>query len=214
MKLTLYYMPIARSLVPYVTLTEAGAEFEVRALDYSKRQHLSPEFSKLNPARKVPLLVIDGEPLSESVAIQLWIARQYPSAMLLPAEPMKEFKAISLISWCAFGMHPLIKRISGTSQVCSLPGAEDSVRQIAQEQLIKNYKIADKLLDGREFFFDHFTTADAHFFWCLRRGAQLNLPLGRFPHCLAHFERMRQRPSVRKLLTYEKAVLAAFAQSA
>jgi glutathione S-transferase len=134
--------------------------------------------------------------------------------MLLPAELMKEFKAISLISWCAFGMHPLIKRITDTSVMCNLPGGDGSVRQIAREQLMENYAIADKLLDGREFFFDHFTTADAHFFWCFRRGAQLNLPLGRFPHCLAHFERMQQRTSVRKLLAYEKDVLAAFAQDA
>ncbi|MDB5864833.1 MAG: hypothetical protein JWO70_2639, partial [Betaproteobacteria bacterium] len=30
MKLTLYYAPMTCALVPYVTLTEAGAEFDVR----------------------------------------------------------------------------------------------------------------------------------------------------------------------------------------
>jgi glutathione S-transferase len=56
----------------------------------------------------------------------------------------------------------------------------------------------------REWFFDHFTAADAHFFWCFRRGTQFNLDVSAFKNCVAHFERMKQRPSVRKLLAYEE----------
>jgi hypothetical protein len=33
-------------------------------------------------------------------------------------------------------------------------------------------------------------------------------------NCMAHFERMQQRPSVRKLLAYEQEVQTAFAQAA
>ena len=65
------------------------------------------------------------------------------------------------------------------------------------------FKIADDLLAGREFFFDHFTAPDAHFFWCQRRARQFELDLSGFKHCTAHFERMMQRPSVQKLLAFE-----------
>ena len=34
-----------------------------------------------------PLLIVDGRVLSESVAIQTWIARTFPQAKLLPADP-------------------------------------------------------------------------------------------------------------------------------
>ena len=64
------------------------------------------------------------------------------------------------------------------------------MRRLAQEQLFENYGIADNLLAGREFFFYHFTAADAHFFWCFRRGTQFNLDLSPFANCLAHFGRM------------------------
>jgi glutathione S-transferase len=73
-----------RGLVPYVALTEAGAPFEVRAVDFSKGKHLTAEFLHLNPQHKVPVLVIDGEPLTENVAILQWIAQRYPAAQLLP----------------------------------------------------------------------------------------------------------------------------------
>ena len=88
------------------------------------------------------------------------------------------------------------------------------MRQLAVEQLFEQYKIADEKLAAREWFFDQFTAVDAHFFWCFRRGTQFNLDLSQFRNCLAHFERMRQRPSVQKLLAYEQEVQTAFAQAA
>ena len=51
-------------------------------------------------------------------------------------------------------------------------------------------------------------------FWCFRRGTQFNLDVSAFKNCVAHFERMKQRPSVRKLLAYEEEVQTAFAQAA
>ena len=197
-----------------MTLTEAGALFEVRPLDFAKLQHMAPEYLAVNPKHKVPVLVIDGQPLSENVAIQIWIARNFPAARLLPTRPFDELRAISLLAWCASGIHPFVFRIFAPRRCCDLPGAEDSVRRLAQEQLFENYKIADDMLAGREFFFDHFTAADAHFFWCFRRGVQLGLDLAPFAHCRAHFERLQQRPSVRKVLAYEAEVQSQFARAA
>ena len=64
MRLLLYYAPNACSLVPYVTLTEAGAPFEIRPLNFRKSQHMTAEYLQINPKHKVPTLVIDGSPRS------------------------------------------------------------------------------------------------------------------------------------------------------
>src|SRR6516225_9388012 len=149
MQLILYYAPNACSLVPYVTLTEAGAPFEVHPLNFRKSQHMTPEYLRLNPKHKVPVLVIDGEPLTENVAIQIWIARNFPSAQLLPSSPMQELQAISLLAWCASGLHPFIFRIFAPRRCCDLPGAEESVCRLAQEQLFENYRIANGMLADR-----------------------------------------------------------------
>ena len=85
---------------------------------------------------------------------------------------------------------------------------------LLRSKLFENYQIADDKLADREWFFDHFTAVDAHFFWCFRRGTQFDLDLSQFENCLAHFERMKKRPSVRKLLAYEQDVLTTFAQAA
>jgi glutathione S-transferase len=214
MSLILYYAPNACSLVPYVTLTEAGAAFEIRPLNFRRGQHTSAEYLALNPKHKVPLLVINGTLLTENVAIQMWIARQFPAAKLLPTEPMQELQAVSLLAWCASGIHPFLSRINSPPRVCDMPGSEESVKRLAQQQLFENYHIADDRLVGRDWFFDHFTAVDAHFFWCFRRGTQFGLDLAQFTNCSAHFARMQQRPSVQRLLAYEAAVVQEFVQAA
>lgn len=214
MNVALYYAPNTCALAPFVTLTEAGAEFTPRAVNMRKRQHMSPEYLELNPKHKVPVLVVDGKPLTENVAIQVWINRTFPDANLLPKTPWDEVKAISLLAWCASGIHPHLSRINNPSKFCDMPEAEDGVRRIAVEQLFETFALADRMLAGRAFFFDYFTAPDAHFFWCFRRASQFDLDLSAFGNCAAHFERMKTRASVQKLFAYEKQVQAEFARTA
>ena len=94
MEIALYIAPNTCALVPFVTLTEAKAKFEPRPLNFRKRQHLTPDYLKVNPRHKVPALVVDGKVLTENVAIQAWIARTYPEAKLLPADPWQQVKEI------------------------------------------------------------------------------------------------------------------------
>jgi glutathione S-transferase len=214
MDILLYYAPVACSLVPYVTLSEAKANFQVRPINLRKQEQKSADYLKLNPKHKVPLLVVDGRPLTENVAIQMWIAHAFPQAKLLPADPWQQLEAISMLAWCASGIHPYLSRIHAPPRVCDLPGAEESVRRLAAEQVLENYAIAEHLLAGRDYFFDHFTAADVHFFWCLRRGMQFKLDLSAFPNCAAHFERLKSRPSVQKVLAFEDTIERQFATAA
>src|SRR5262249_16145457 len=119
-----------------------------------------------------------------------------------------------IMSWCASGIHPFLARINSPPRVCDVSGSDESVRKLAAGQLYENFQIADDLLAGREYFFDHFTAADAHFFWCFRRGTQFELDLSKYKSCQAHFERLQKRPSVQQCLAHEKTVQAQFARAA
>ncbi len=217
MKLTLYYAPVTCAMVPYINLTEALAAFDVVPVDMSRSRHHSPEYLKLNPKHKVPVLVIDGEPLTENVAINLWIARTFPAARLTPADPKQELKAISLMAWCASGIHAALTPNNSPARYCDLPGSEESVKQCAQKLLDESFAIADGLLAGREWFFDHFTAVDSYFFWTFLRATRFDLKyldLAKFGNCMAHLARMKQRPSVQALLAFEKRTQEAFAKAA
>ena len=79
--------------------------------------------------------------------------------------------------------------------------------------VFEDLKIADELLAGREWFFDHFTAVDAYFFWCLRRAMSFKLDVSAFKNCASHLERMKQRASVQKVLAFEKQVQETFANA-
>ena len=211
MKLTLYYAPLTCALVPFVTLTEAGAEFSVENLNTRTNQHRTPGFLALNPKHKVPVLVVDGEPLTENVAIQIWIARQFPQARLLPADPWQEVQAISRMAWFASTVHPHLTPNARPENYCDLPGSEQSVRRVGNRLLFEDFAVAERTLAAREWFFEHFTAVDAYFFWCFRRAASFDLDLSAFPQCRSHFERVGARASVARVLAHERAVRAAFA---
>lgn len=51
-----------------------------------KGENNGAAYLKISPKGKVPTLLIDGEPLTENVAIQLWIAKQFPDARLMPGD--------------------------------------------------------------------------------------------------------------------------------
>jgi glutathione S-transferase len=195
-------------------VTEGGRAVRDPPAEFAQVAAHGTRVFSLNPKHKVPVLVIDGSPLTENVAIQTWIHQNFPAVKLLPADPMQEIHAISLMAWCASAINPFLSRINSPVRVCDLPGADESVRRLAVQQLFEQYKIADEKLAAREWFFDQFTAVDVHFFWCFCRGTQFNLDLSQFKNCMAHFERMQQRPSVQKLLAYEQEVQMAFAQAA
>lgn len=211
MKLTLAYSPVACSLVPYVLLTEAGAKFDTLNINMSRDQNHSPEYLRINPKGKVPTLIIDGYALTENVAIQIWISRIFPQARLLPEDPLDQAKAISIMSWCAAGLHPKITQQARPERYCSIEGTADNVKALGSESLFEMLAIADEMLAGREWFLDLFSCADVYFYWVFRRSGFLKPDLARFSHCVAHMQRMEKRPSVQKHLVFEAEVKAQFA---
>ncbi|HEY9101373.1 glutathione S-transferase [Chitinimonas sp.] len=69
-------------------LTLCGVNYElVEATPWERSPGLD-ELRRLNPLAQVPTLQLpDGTVLTESVAILLWLAEQYPAAALLPDNP-------------------------------------------------------------------------------------------------------------------------------
>src|SRR5437868_5644486 len=69
MDLRLYFSPGACSRVPMIALEEIGQPFDTRLVAFMKGEHRTAEYLALNPAGKVPLLVADGRPVTQNVAI-------------------------------------------------------------------------------------------------------------------------------------------------
>ena len=82
--LTLYGAPPTRALRVIWLLNELGLKYEMRPVDILAGETKSEEFRNLNPAAKVPVLVDGDIVLTESAAIQLFLAEKHPESRLIP----------------------------------------------------------------------------------------------------------------------------------
>ncbi len=213
MKLKLAYCPTACSMAPYILLKEASADFETMDINLGKGEHLTPEYLRINPKGKVPALIVDGKPLTENLAIQLWIAQAYPQANLMPKDSFDYFKAISVMSWCGSGIHPKLTQQARPERYSNLPSSAESIKSLGSDAMFELFAIANEMLTDREWFFDHFTCADAYFCWCFKRGAAFGRDQSVFEHCQNHMTRMEQRASVKALMMHDEEVKIHFSQT-
>lgn len=83
-RITFYHNPRSRAAMVHWMLEEAGADYDIRLIDFEKGENKSPEFLAINPMGKLPAIVVDGTVITETPAIIAWIADAYPAAKLAP----------------------------------------------------------------------------------------------------------------------------------
>jgi len=105
--LTLYFAPGSSSMAVHIALHEVGAAFDARPMSFNKQDMRSAAFRTVNPAGKVPTLMIDGRPLTEVAGCLFYLARRFPEAKLLPVGDIEaEAQAVSWMSFIASTVHP------------------------------------------------------------------------------------------------------------
>lgn len=81
----LYYNPQSRAVIAKWMLDECDAQYEIVPIDFTKREHKTPEFLKINPAGKLPALEDGAAKIFEGAAICLYLGDKFPAAKLAPA---------------------------------------------------------------------------------------------------------------------------------
>ncbi|WP_119155344.1 glutathione S-transferase family protein [Caldimonas tepidiphila] len=203
--LTLYFSPGACSRVSLIALEEAGATYRAQPVVLARGEHSTAEFRSLNPKGRVPVLVTGEGVLTETVAILAWLAQRFPAAALLPAsDPWAQAQALSLLSWCASGLHPLIFRARMPQRVCDLPDAAGRVQALACAELAAQLQVAeDRLECGPWLAGARWSVADAYLFWAWGRACDAGIAPEAFPRLREHAGRMALRPSVQRALLRE-----------
>lgn len=82
---TLYYFPSNASAAPHMLLEEIGADHELVLVDKKAGAQKAPDYLKLNPTGRIPVLIDDGQVIYESAAIMLHLVDQHPQAGMAPA---------------------------------------------------------------------------------------------------------------------------------
>src|SRR5262245_63173890 len=141
--LTLFFAPGSSSMAPHIALHEIGVPFATTPLSFANKEHRSQAYLRLNPEGKVPMLLIEGRPLTEVAAILFYLARRFPAAQLLPTNDIEaEAHVISWMSFIAATLHP--------------------ARRQGIEHARAVYTIANRRLGNRTWAVGDYSIADIH----------------------------------------------------
>ncbi len=171
-----------RTLRAHWILHELKLEYERRPIGSRTGETRMPEFTKLNPREKIPLLQDRELTLAESAAIVTYLAETYgKSTGLLPAASSPERAAY--YEWCFFTMTELdahtlyvIRKHTGLPE---LYGEAPNAVRAAREGFKKQVGVADQALARKGPFIlgDTFTGADILLTTCLTWADRYELPL-------------------------------------
>jgi glutathione S-transferase len=206
----LYYSPGACSLGIHVILEEIGKPYELARVDLQKQEQYGPDFTKLNPKSKVPTLMRDdGSVLTEFPAIATWLARTNPDKGLMPGDAEGEARALEAMDYVVSTMHMHgFSRMFRPTNYAPSDADHDKVKARGREIMEKGLELMSKALEGKDYVVGKFSVADAALFYVeFWAAARMKMPLPK--NCAAHYERMKNRPAVKRALDQEGLAAAA-----
>ena len=196
--LTLWGMGTVRQLRPHWMLAEMGLEYEYFPVHPRSGETLKPEFLKINPRHKVPVLRHGERIITESAAIIQYLSEAFdpPAGMYVPRDAIGR---VRLNEWCYFIVSELdatslylIRRHLGLKHIYGeAPRAVEEARKYFSEQL---GAVADRVAANGPFLLPAgFSVADILMITCLDWAVDEKIELP--APAAAYRDRLRQRPA-------------------
>jgi glutathione S-transferase len=213
MKLELYFGPGACSFVPHVALeairAATGTDFEPRLVKLHRDEHKTPEYLAINPDAQVPVLVVDGRPLTQIVAICDFLDRSFPQAGLLPTEPSARAHAMSQFAWMNNTVHPTFTHVYRAGEFAESDAAKAEVRAMAAARLRRHLARIQGWVAAAAPYWngERVSPHDAYAFTLLRWGGFAGIDPKSLPGYLAYVERVMAAPPVAAALARERIAL-------
>lgn len=190
----LYGLGPTRSLRALWALQELDAEFEFVRVNILAGENLHPDFLRLNPAGKLPVLVDGDLVLTESAAIVMYLAEKYGDKGLMPADLKERAQAYR---WSLFAVTELEQPLWRIAKHKFLYPEDKRLPEdiaLAREEFAAMAAVLDRHMDGRAFIVgDNITVADCVTAYVLDWGNENGL-IDSFPNLKAYLERMYARP--------------------
>ena len=183
-------------------LEELGLPYEAKPLDMGgAREHKSEAFLRKNPNGKVPVLVDGDFTIWESLAINHYLADRYRPEML--GRDARERGLVQQWSiWALAELQPPLVELIIQKLFMPPEKRSEAVIAKAREKLPPMLAVLDGELAGREQLVGGtFSLADLNVASVVNIAAAMEFDLKPFAAAQTWFDRIRERPSYRKLMS-------------
>ncbi len=194
--LRLYGAARSRAVRTLWMLGELGLSYDHK--DYLPRapETRTPEFRALNPNGRVPVIDDDGFVLSESMAINLYLAKKHKSP-LYPSDPANEALAWQWSLWETDRLdRQLVNYVRHTTE---FPEAErkKEIAEAAWQQVTESFDVLEAALAKAEWLAGPaFSVGDLNVAAALYRA--LWIDTGKWPRTQAWLHRCWERPAAKR----------------
>jgi glutathione S-transferase len=174
--------------------------YERVTLNLAKKDQKRPEFLKLNPYGKVPVIDDDGRILFESCIINEYLDEKYPNPPLMPKEPYLRGRGRVLVDYALNYTHEPYWALRGEMLK---PEAERNAAVVDQKRqsLRELLRYLEDALADKNYFLGEFSLADIAIVpRFLRMETYIALPAPTLPRLGDWLKRVKDRPSVRAIL--------------
>jgi len=169
--ITLWGAGTARTMRPVWVAEELGLSYRLTAIGPRTGETKTPQFSQLNPKQKIPFYTDEYIQLSESVAICRYLIKRHGSeSTLLPPKTIEQQAKED--EWVSFIYGELDETslyvIRRHEALAGIYGEAPNAIRAAKEYVLRQLKIVEKFLKGKEFLLEeHFSLADVFLTTCL-----------------------------------------------
>jgi len=200
--LKLFYAPGTCALAVHIALHEANAGHEVARLDFANSQQRSAEYLAINPKGRVPALVTDRGVLTETPALLVYVAQQFPEARLAPLDdPFALARLQEFNSYLASTVHVAHAHGRRAGRWADDAEAIAAMQRKVPQTMTECFDMIEQhYLQGPWVLGEQYSVADAYLFtiagWLKGDGVDI----ATFPKVAAHLERVAARPAVQRAL--------------
>jgi glutathione S-transferase len=200
MSITFYYNPMSSASRIHLSLDELGIPYEKVLIDLQAKDQKKPEFLALNPNGKVPTIVIDGQPMFESIAIQIYLGERFGVERgLWPALGSREhMQALTWLCWhqvsLAMPLFTYLHQVSAPAEQRNHPQLEANLAEVHQMLAILDARLGER----GNIVHDKWTLVDTDAASTVGWGLQTaKIDANRYPHLNAWLGRFEARPVAR-----------------
>jgi glutathione S-transferase len=194
------------SLAPHVVLEEIGRPFKLEIISTDRGEARTPEFKRINPKGRVPVLV-DGEfQLTEAPAILLHLAQTAPAFSLMPSGQDGLIRAVEWFNWLSGTVHAVAVRMIWRAEYFTASVSQvEPIKSKGFEHLKMAYEMIDDRMSGRTWVVgDAYSVVDPYLLVFYRWGNRMKIDMqASYPAWSEHAHRMADRAAVKRALTTE-----------
>lgn len=203
--LKLFYAPGSCARASHIALHEAGADFELRLVDFSNAEQRTDEYHRINPKGRVPVLATERGTLSETPAILAYIAQCYPQAKLAPLQDAFEFARLqSFNNYMCATVHVAHAHSRRGERWADDPAAIGDMKRKAPAVVAACFSlIEEKFFDGPWVMGEDYSIADPYLFTVTQWLPVHKIASQDYPKVHEHMQRMLERPAVRESIAAE-----------